>query len=179
MTPTTPNGTTGATTTPPVAVRKASQRNAILSLVDDDYIKQNANMPRSIWGDFSYLCSEESSARIRVNAMEVPGCNGPNSCQPSPDPTHPKDIPSDHNEGCLEWVRQATLGKWDQMHSFFEEVLEQSGNIEALRSWQLTSGLNAQAQAGRPSMNVQMPDFPQPTPPGQPKPRRSVFQKGG
>jgi hypothetical protein len=124
-----------------VSQRKASSRTPILSLVDREYLKSTANLPRSAWEAISYLYSEADKAVARVKAMSVP---------------------VEH-----EWAREATLKSWEQMHGWLDEILLQSQSIDALRSWQMMGGLQGQNQQQRPTANVVMPDFPQPQPPAQ------------
>ncbi len=131
---------------PDVQVRKASLRSPILSLIDRENLKSTANLPHSIWEAIAYLYSEMDQAKFRVKAMAVP-------------PEH-------------EWARIATLQKWDQVNSWLDEILLQSQSIDALRSWQMMTGLQGASQGQRPSAAV-MPDFPQPQPPGtEPRPRK-------
>lgn len=133
-----------------VATRKASARSPILSLVDREYLKSTANIPRPAWEAISYLYSEADQSVGRVKAMDVP-----------PD---------------LEWVRGSVLKDWLQVLGWLDEILLQSQSIEALRSWQLMGGLQTQNMQSRPSGQVVMPDFPQPAPPG-PKPKRSILSR--
>lgn len=135
-----------------VATRKASARSPILSLVDREYLKSTANIPRPAWEAMSYLYSEADQSVLRVKAMEVPDQ--------------------------LEWVRESCLKDWAQVLAWLDEILLQSQSIEALRSWQLMGGLQSQNPQARPTANVVMPDFPQPTPPG-PKPKRGILTRSG
>jgi len=131
---------------PEVAVRKASAKAPILSLVDREYLKSVANIPKQIWEPMSYLYSEADHAILRVKAMNLP-----------PD---------------LEWAREATMKNWNQVLGWLDQILQQSQSIDALRSWQLTTGLQGHGTGPRASSAV-MPDFPQPTAPGaQPAPRK-------
>lgn len=135
-----------------VATRKASARSPILSLVDREYLKSTANIPRPAWEAISYLYSEADQSMARVKGM---------------------DVPND-----LEWVRVSVQKDWLQVLGWLDEILLQSQSIEALRSWQLMGGLQTQNQQARPSGQVVMPDFPQPQPPG-PKPKRSILSRSG
>lgn len=125
-----------------VATRKASARSPILSLVDQDFMSSVANIPRQSWEPLSYLASEMEKAVARVEAMEVP----------------PE----------LEWVKASCLNDWAQVEGWIRHVLTKSQSVDALRSWQLMGGLQA-GNPQRPSTQVVMPDFPQPSPPGGPK----------
>jgi hypothetical protein len=138
-------------TDPEISVRKASTRSPILSLVDREYLKSTANIPRSAWESISYLYSECDESIHRITAMTVP----------------PE----------LDWVRQGAIKSRRQCLAWLDELLLQSQSIEALRSWQMMTGLQNQTQPGRPSGAV-MPDFNQPTPPGQEKPRRGLIRRG-
>lgn len=133
-----------------VATRKASARSPILSLVDREYLKSTANIPRPAWEAMSYLYSEADQSVARIKAM---------------------DVPQD-----LEWVRESTLKDWAQVLAWLDEILLQSQSIEALRSWQLMGGLQSQNMQSRPSGQVVMPDFPQPSPPG-PKPKKGLLTR--
>lgn len=133
-----------------VATRKATTRSPILSLVDREYLKSTANIPRQAWEAMSYLYSEADQSVLRVKAMEVP-----------------------QN---LAWVRASVLQDWLQVLGWLDEILLQSQSIEALRSWQLMGGLQTQNTQSRPSGQVVMPDFPQPQPPGH-KAKRGILSR--
>lgn len=134
---------------PDVATRKASHRSPILSLVDREYLKSTANIPRSAWEPIAYLYSEGDQAVARVKSMTIP-----------------------EN---LEWVRASCLKDWNQVLGWLDEILLESQSIEALRSWQMMTGLQNQGHAQqRPSYAV-MPDFPQPEAPGQ-KSKRGLLK---
>lgn len=123
-----------------ISTRKATARTPILSLVDREYLKSTANLPRAAWEPMAYLYSEADQAKIRVLGMYVP-----------PD---------------LEWVRSSTLKSWNQVLGWLDELLLESQSVDALRSWQMMTGLQNQGHGqNRPSGAV-MPDFPQPQPPG-------------
>lgn len=157
-----------ANSAPEVATRKARHGAAILSLVDQEYLKSTANTSKSMWEPMSYLYSEADKAMARVEAMHIPGCKGTDSCKE--DKTHRA-----HEEQCLEWARQATISRWHQVLGWLDDLLVQSQSVGALRSWQLMTGLQA-APIGqqRPSGAI-MPDFPQPQAPGTEKPRRRMM----
>lgn len=124
------------------AHKKASARHPILALVDEENKKAAAFMPRPIWAPLSYLVSEAGEAIKRIEKMA---------------PT----VPDEH-----KWAVSAALTKWDQALAWYNEMFDQSQNIEGLRSWQLTMGLQqANGNQARPSAAV-VPDFPQPQPPG-------------
>lgn len=124
-----------------VATRKATNGRApILSLVDREYLKSTANIPRAAWEAIAYLYSEADQATLRVKAQAVPAA--------------------------LEWVRASIIKDWTQMLGWLDEILLQSQSIEALRSWQMMTGLQTVHTGDpRPSGAV-MPDFPQPQAPG-------------
>lgn len=154
-----------------LATRKVRSGAPILALVDRENIKSVSNIPRAMWEPMSYLYSEADKAMLRVEAMHVPGCEGTDSCKG--DKTH-----RTHSEICLEWVRQTTISRWYQVLGWLDDLLVQSQGVDALRSWQLMTGLQAAPNTqGRPSGAI-MPDFPQPTPPGQPKPQRRRMMGG-
>lgn len=138
---TSPQGQVGRLT------RTATERAPILTLVQREYLKSTANLPRAVWEPMSYLYSEADQSMARVRAMEVP-------------PT-------------LEWAREAAITKWHQAVAWLDELLVTSQSVDALRSWQLMSGLQSNnGRQDRASAAV-MPDFPQPQPPGvEPAPRR-------
>ena len=124
-----------------VATRKATTGKApILSLVDREYLKSTANIPRSAWEPIAYLYSEADKAVLRVQALP---------------------IPAEH-----EWVRESTLKDWTQVLGWLDEILLESQSIEALRSWQMMTGLQVQHNYGDRPSAAMMPDFPQPVPPG-------------
>lgn len=159
--------------TPPVAVRKGSRNHPAFALVDDDYEKSIANIPRAAWEPLAYLESESQESKARCLAMVVPGCRELNGCLP---PEGERYNPRGHEPGCLEWARQAALVKWGQVEAWLREVRKGSPAVEALRSWQLMEGLKGhQPGQQRPSSTV-MPDFNQPTPPG-PKKRNGILAK--
>lgn len=162
-----------------VATRKASSRSPILSLVDREYLKSTANIPRGIWEPMSYLYSEADKAVARVAVMSVPGCSGPNSCQPDTLDGQVQEMGTeDHAEGCFEWVRAKTLKNWTQVHGWLDEILLQSQSVDALRSWQLTNGLQGQQPGNARASVAIMPDFQQPIPPGTPaKPRNGMLRR--
>lgn len=155
-----------------VEVRKATNRAPILSLVDREYLKSTANIQRRAWEPIAYLYSECDQALERINGMTIPGCDGPDSCRPA---EHPQRSAREHKGTCLEWVRSLAVKKRHQMIAWLDEILLQSQSIDALRSWQMMTGLQNQNPQQRPSGAV-MPDFPQPTPPGTQKERRGMFR---
>lgn len=156
----------GATMIPGRMTKSRSDRQPILSLVDREYLKSTANTVRGMWEPMSYLYSEADKAMDRVEAMAVPGCGGvTDACKDLE-----KVAGKSHDPECLEWVREATIKKWYQVIGWLDELLVQSQSVDALRSWQLMSGLQTQGQHARPSAAI-MPDFPQPQPPGQEKAR--------
>lgn len=120
-------------------LKSRSDRQPILSLVDREYLKSTANLPRGVWEPMSYLYSEGDQSLARIKAMEVPAA--------------------------LEWAREAAITKWHQAIGWLDELLVTSQSVDALRSWQLMTGMqnNGQSQP-RPSAAI-MPDFPQPQPP--------------
>lgn len=136
---------------PEVTVRKANQRTPILSLIDEENSKSVANLPRNIWEPLSYLESEAAQAIERVTKRD--------------------NLPPE-----LEWVRRATIKSRAQVMAWLKELRLESQSIDGLRSWQMMTGLQAQNPT-RPSIAV-MPDFPQPVPPGQEKPRRGMMKRG-
>jgi hypothetical protein len=126
--------------------RKASSRTPILSLVDRDYLQSVGSIPRAIWEPLSFHYSEHDESVARIKQMDVP----------------PE----------LESVRQEALGRWRQVNAWLDQIFLNSQSVDALRSWQLTNGLQAQnGQQQRPSAAV-MPNFPQPEPPGKPRGER-------
>lgn len=159
-----------AETTMEVATRKSNRGAPILSLVDREYLKSTANLKPAMWEPMSYLYSEADQGMQRLDAMEVPGCTGPDSCKGSS-----KTV---HLAGCLEWVRQAAEKSWVQVLGWLDELLLQSQSIDALRSWQMMTGLQAAPNNQPRTSSAIMPDFPQPAPPGSVKPRR-MFGRGG
>jgi hypothetical protein len=127
--------------------KSRADRQPILSLVDREFLKSTANTPRGMWEPMSYLYSEADKSLERIAAMEIP------------------------QE--LQEVADAAVKQWHQAIAWLDELLIQSGSVDALRSWQLMTGLQSQGpQQGKPSAAI-MPDFPQPTPPGQEPQRRS------
>lgn len=121
--------------------RPKSDRQPILSLVDREYLKSTANIPRAMWEPMAYLYSEADKSLQRIDAMEIPEELGT--------------------------VKEATVKKWHQVMAWLDELLLDSQSVDALRSWQMMTGLQTQnGQQQRPSAAV-MPDFPQPQPPGQ------------
>lgn len=162
---------------PEVSQRKASNRQPILSLVEREYLKSTANTTKAAWEPLAYLYSEADKSVHRVKRQSVPGCNGPNSCAPDWDDPEPTIDEGGHANHCLEWVRTSILKDWTQDHGWLDEILLQSQSIDALRSWQMMTGLQAQNPQPRPS-GVVMPDFIQPTPPGATKAKKSMFRNG-
>lgn len=132
-----------------VATRKASARSPILALVDREHLKSTANIPRSAWEPIAYLYSEADEALARIKAMDVPVE--------------------------LEYIRESSIKDWTQVVRWLDEILLESQSIEALRSWQMMTGLQAQNPGQRPSVAV-MPDFPQPMAPGQEKQRKPMLR---
>lgn len=164
-----PEAPQGATMLPGRMTKSRSDRQPILSLVDREYLKSTANTVRGMWEPMSYLYSEADKAMDRVHAMAVPGCGGiTDACRIGEDKE--KVAGKTHDAACLEWAREATIKKWYQVIGWLDELLVQSQSVDALRSWQLMSGLQTQGQQARPSAAI-MPDFPQPQPPGQEKAR--------
>lgn len=131
---------------PQQKVKPRSERHPILTLVEAEYLKSTANIPRSMWEPMAALVSEAEQSIARINAV---------------------DIPED-----LQWVADATVKKWNQVLGWLKELLTESGSVQALRSWQMMSGLQQGSfNQPRPSAAV-MPEFPQPQPPGTEQPRR-------
>jgi len=67
-------------------------------------------------------------------------------------------------------TRQSAIKNWHQVLGWLDELLVESQSVDALRSWQLMTGLQPNNSQPRASAAM-MPDFPQPQPPGQPAPR--------
>lgn len=194
--------------------KSRADRQPILSLVDREYLKSTANIPRGMWEPMSYLYSEADKSLLRIEAMEIPSEAQmeemvaalkvrnvkvqteetvlPRSLwdrllrRPAVVEVRAKEV------GPVEWVsaseaakaklrgdlatlpqvKESTVKKWHQVLGWLDELLIQSASVEALRSWQLMTGLQAQnGQQARPSAAI-MPDFPQPQAPGQPQERR-------
>lgn len=123
-----------------------SERQPILSLVDREYLKSTANIPRSMWEPMAYLYSEADKSLLRIEGMDIP--------------PH------------LEAVKESAVKQWHQVQGWLDELLIDSQSVDALRSWQMMTGLQ-QAGNNQPRASAAvMPDFPQPQPPGQPQDRR-------
>lgn len=137
---------------PEIQVRKASTtRTPILSLVDREYLKSVANINRRSHEAISYLYAEHDGAILRARAAPA----GP------------------------EWVREAIIAKRLNAIRWLDEILLNSQSVEALRSWQMMTGLQNQNGNGRPGSNVAiMPNFNQPEPPGTSKPRKGILRGG-
>lgn len=163
---------------PEVAMRKASHKSPILSLVDREHIKSVANIPRGAWEPIAYLYSEADKSVNRVKAMTVPGCEGvPDACKPvEHDDGTITYTEGRHDDACLEWVRQSCLKDWTQVVGWLDEILVDSQSIEALRSWQLMTGLQPQGLGGQRPSSAVMPDFPQPVAPGAEPKRRGMMR---
>lgn len=127
--------------------KSRADKQPILSLVDREYLKSTGNIPRGMWEALSYLYSETDQSIARIDAMPM-------------------------EDEMLIQVKEATLKQRRQVLGWLDELLIQSASVEALRSWQLMTGLQAQnGLAPRPSAAI-MPDFPQPQPPGTEPVRR-------
>lgn len=142
----------GATMQPGRLTKSRADRQPILSLVDREYLKSTANIPRGMWEAMSYLYSEADKSMERIEAMAIPA-------------------------GLVQ-VREATIKQWHQVLGWLDELLIQSASVEALRSWQLMTGLQqANGQQQRPSAAI-MPDYPQPRPPGTEEGKRRREPRG-
>jgi hypothetical protein len=117
--------------------------------VDREYLKSTANIPRQAWEPIAYLYSEADQAIARIKSKPCP-------------------------QG-LEWLVASIMKDWHQVLGWLDEILLESQGIDALRSWQLMTGLQAQNPAQRPAVAV-MPDFPQPPPPGADKAKRGMLR---
>jgi len=106
-------------------------------LVQDGYDPKLANMPPGAWEPISYLASERAEAILRIEAM---------------------DLPVD-----LEWVRDLTLRRWEQMGAWIEQLEEKSVGVKGLRSWQLVQSFQAQ-----PNSPINQASGIVPTPPQAP-----------
>lgn len=128
--------------------RSATEKAPILTLVQREYLKSTANLPRAVWEPMSYLYSEADQSMARIQAM---------------------DVPED-----LEWARESAITKWHQVINWLDELLVTSQSVDALRSWQLMSGLQSNNSRQDRASAAVMPDFPQPQPPGVEQPRRTT-----
>ena len=81
--------------------------------------------------------------------------------------------------GTLEHIRDRCLADWNKMHRWLDQLLLDSQSVEALRSWQMVGGLQANnTDQRRPSATV-MPDFPRPQHQGNQKPQRGLKMRRG
>lgn len=217
-----PEQAPGAEMLPGRLTRSRADRQPILSLVDREYLKSTANIPRGMWEPMSYLYSEADKSIERIDAMEIPeteeeleklvselriiektpakeplkaetqpwlkrivnaiaGRSDEPVPAPAPAPLEaPKWIPASKAEQdaaraywrAVMQTKDATIKQWHQAIGWLDELLIQSASVEALRSWQLMTGLQqANGDQRRPSAAI-MPDFPQPRPPGQKEEKR-------
>jgi hypothetical protein len=166
-----------------------SERQPILSLVDREYLKSTANIPRAMWEPIAYLYSEADKSLERVAAMDIPGCHGsgyieikaegirvrcPMRCEAPEDGPDAPETPivatrDDLPAKCLEPVKVSTIKNWHQVLAWLDEIMLDSQSVEALRSWQMMTGLQQSTYSPPRASGAVMPDFPQPQPPGMAK----------
>lgn len=172
-----------------------SERQPFLALVDREYLKSIANIPQAMWEAIAYLYSEADKSLERVEAMDIPGCNGtgyiglrdkqvrarcPTKCTPVPLlDGEVEEIPVVASEDylperCLHPVKVSTLKNWHQVLAWLDEVLINSQSVGALRSWQMMTGLQQNGLGGQRASVAVMPAFEQPQPPGAKEGKRGL-----